>query len=189
MKLRWETSAAFSFRDGQVLMRNKFRFLFPAIAIGLLAWWWTGSDRVDAGSAPETAAGNAAAPATPPATPAVRVSQAVIPGGYVAPRLEDATPLEIEAMRSAEVERSAGSPEPPASFFGADGKRHPFQYNQSSKLSKTTAEEEDREVRRKLLMQQLRADPQKFARDNNLATKEAQWILDGTEDFPDRLLD
>lgn len=169
--------------------RNAFRFLVPAVAAALLAWWWTGRDQADSKATPETASAKAISPAVSQVPLVSPASKAIIPGGFVAPRLEVATPTEIGAMRAAEVERSAGSPEPPGSFTGVDGKRHAFQYNQTSRLSPAAVIEEARDVRRKLLMQQLRASPQGFARDHQLAAKQVQWILDGSEDFPDRLLD
>lgn len=166
--------------------RSNVRWLFPVIASGLLAWWWF-ADRES--EAPEPVQDIAlASPVVEPRSDRIVAdgSSTVIPGGYVAPKLEDATPLEVEQLREAEVTRSAQSPEPPKSFVGADGKRHPFQYNGSAQSS---AIEDARDARRKLLMQQLRADPVGFARTNKLAKKEVQWILDGTEDFPERLLD
>lgn len=105
--------------------------------------------------------------------------------GYSAPPIETATPAEVAALLQAEVERSARS-EPPKTFVGIDGKPKTFQYN---KTQESAAREEARDIRRKLLMQQLSADPQRFARDNQLTLKEVQWIVDGTSDFPDRLLD
>lgn len=178
----------FFIQGSRVPKRNHVQWIFPVIATGLLAWWWF-ADRPSQVPSPVQAEAEAAA-ATTDALRTDRIeparAQATIPGGFVAPRLEDVTPLEVEQLRDAEVTRSAQSPEPPKTFVGADGKRQPFLYNGSSQSS---AVEDGREDRRKLLMQQLRADPVGFARTHELAEKEVRWILDGTEDFPERLLD
>ena len=173
-------------QGNQVQKRSWVKWGFPLVAGGLLAWWWIAES---APEAPEPAPSSMLArPAVQPSTHPVATagSAAIIPGGFVAPMLEDATPLELEQMREAEVARSAQSAEPPKSFVGADGRQHPFQYNGSAQSGAT---EQAREVRRKLLMQQLRADPVGFAKANSLVAKEVQWILDGSEDFPERLLD
>ena len=168
-----------------MLKRNHVQWIFPVIASCLLALWFVDRPRQAPAqvhvSAPAVPALNLRAGRNEPAG-----SSAIFPGGHVAPKLDDATPLEIEQLREAEVARSAKSPEPPKSYLGADGNRHAFQYNGSAQSS---AVEDARDVGRKLLMQQLRADPVGFARTHKLAAKEVQWILDGAEDFPERLLD
>jgi hypothetical protein len=165
-----------------------FRFVFPLVAAGLLGWWWLQS------RAPEPAPSEAVVPSAIVATPAAAPARAkpgadserVIPGGFGAPSLETATPVEVESMRRAEAARSVAAPAPPRSYIGADGKKHAFAYEQS-------AQDNARELaladRRALLMAQLRADPGGFARKHGLSAKEAKWILDGETDFPERLLD
>lgn len=185
MRPRWATGAVFFIWGSRVLKRNHVQWIFPVIASCLLALWFVDRPR----QAPAQV--HVSAPAAPARELRTERSEpagsgTIIPGGYVAPKLEDATPSEIEQLREAEVTRSAESPEPPKSFVGADGNRHPFQYNGSAPSS---AVEAARDVGRKLLMQQLRADPVGFALTHKLAAKEVQWILDGSEDFPERLLD
>lgn len=155
----------------------------PVLALLLVAWWFIQGR----GSAPEEVASPSA---TVPVVPSP-VSQAPVARpagqvpGYTAPPIESFTAAEVAELHRAEVERSAKS-EPPKTFVGIDGKTHALEYNSSAK---SDARQEARDIRRALLMRQLMADPQRFARDNQLSLKEVQWIVDGTSDFPDRLLD
>ncbi|OGT59133.1 MAG: hypothetical protein A3E01_20065 [Gammaproteobacteria bacterium RIFCSPHIGHO2_12_FULL_63_22] len=166
------------------MMKMKLSSLvLPALALLLAAWWFL----QDRPLAPDGEAGPDAS--VPVATPTVAPAPVARPvgqvPGYTAPPIESLTPAEVAQLHRAEVERSAKS-EPPKTFVGIDGKTHAFEYNSSAKSS---AKEEAREVRRALLMRQLMADPQRFARENKLTLKEVQWIVDGDSDFPDRLLD
>jgi hypothetical protein len=105
--------------------------------------------------------------------------------GYTAPPIETATPAEIDALVSAEVARSAKSVTP-KTYVGIDGKPHQIQYNGAGQ---SATEELRREDRRKVLMDELKANPAAFARSHDLSMKEVGWILDGSSDFPERLLD
>lgn len=155
--------------------------LIAAGAALFLSGWWLGR----AGPKP-------AAPATPVvearpvvvATPSMPVPSAVGAGNYVPPDIANATPAEVQAMRQAEVERSAASA-PVASFRGIDGKTHSFRYDAAQDRIAAARQQE----RRELLMRELQADPARFARDHQLSLKEVQWIVDGDADFPDRLLE
>lgn len=166
------------------MMKVKLSTLaLPGLALLLVAWWFIQGrgSAPDGATSPSTALPVAASP-IPHAPVARPVGQ--VPG-YTAPPLESLTPAQVAELRRAEVERSAKS-EPPKTFVGIDGKTHALEYNGSAKFD---ARQEARETRRALLMRQLMADPQRFARDNQLSLKEVQWIVDGTSDFPDRLLD
>lgn len=159
------------------------KVLFPALALLLVAWWLFGRETTTPLPAvrQDVPAGVGQGPSN---VSLVTHPVGQVPG-YTAPPIESMTPGEVAALREAEVERSAKS-EPPRTFVGIDGKQHVLQYNGSAK---SRAIDDAREVRRTLLMKQLMADPQRFARDNRLTLKEVQWILDGDSDFPDRMLD
>lgn len=109
---------------------------------------------------------------------------AVGAGNYVPPDIASATPAEVQAMRNAEVERSAASA-PVASFKDIDGKTRRFNYASDQERIAAARQQE----RRELLMRELQADPAGFAREHQLSLKEVQWIVDGDADFPDRLLE
>ena len=159
------------------------RVVLPALALVLVAWWFVqGRASAPEAAARQEAGVSAQASTSRPAPAAKPVGQ--VPG-YSAPPIESFTPAEVAELHRAEVERSATS-EPPKTFVGIDGQTHAFEYNASAKSS---AKEDAREVRRALLIRQLMADPQRFARENKLTLKEVQWIVDGDSDFPDRLLD
>jgi hypothetical protein len=157
--------------------------VLPVLALLLVAWWFvqgraSAPDGSSIGGAPVSAQASLSRPA-PAAKPVGQVP------GYSAPPIESFTAAEVAELHRAEVERSAKS-DPPKTFVGIDGKTHAFEYNTSAQSS---AKEDARAVRRALLMRQLMADPQRFARENKLTLKEVQWIVDGDSDFPDRLLD
>lgn len=167
---------------------SALRWLFPAMVVGLTLWWWLQSRSPE----PEPAVipvleqvAPASAPATVMRSPAGESARRVIPGGFDLPPADSATPAEIESLREAEVERSAASPLPPRSFTGPDGKPREFAYGGAEERAREQAQAD----RRSLLMARLRADPRAFGREHRLSAKEVQWILDGSTDFPDRLLD
>lgn len=165
-------------------MKVSFPKVFlPALALLLVGWWLFGRSTPTALPAAPEQAPVAIEPVQPVLAPVTHPT-AQVPG-YSAPPIESMTPSEVAALRAAEVERSAKS-QPPKTFVGIDGKQHVLQYNQTAQ---SRAIEESREVRRALLMKQMMADPQRFARDNRLSLKEVQWILDGDSDFPDRMLE
>ena len=105
--------------------------------------------------------------------------------GDIPPPIESATPAEISALRQAEVLRSAGSA-PVASWKGPDGRQHAFAYRASAA---DEARQHGIDARRDDLMRELRADPTGFARRNGLSPQEAERILDGSIEIPDRLLE
>ena len=158
----------------------------PVLVLALLAaWWW----RDGPGAAAED-------PPAPEAVPAVHADTAnrpsigpaqtpVLPGGYVGPDPSSLSPAERDALRDAEVERSAAAP-PPATFKDIDGRRKAFRY--PDPVAAESAER-TRQARREQLMRELEADPARFARTHGLSLKQVQWIVDGETDFPDRLLE
>lgn len=168
-------------------MAGKSRSMLLVAALllaGVWAWqrWRPHEDANTARSPPvparlsETIGGGLVAP--PPA-PVGRIP------GELPPSIESATPAEIAALRQAEVARSAGSA-PIASWKGPDGRQHAFAYRT---LPADEAQQHAIDARREDLMRELRADPAGFARRNGLSPREAERILDGTIELPDRLLD
>lgn len=162
------------------------KIVLPAAALLLVAWWIV---REPASPEAEDASRESLALPEPADPDAMTKSATLQPAGqipgYSAPPIQTATPAEVAALVQAEIDRSARS-EPPKTFIGIDGKPKTFQYNTTPEQA---AREDARDARRRLLMQQLKADPQRFAHDNQLTLKEVQWIVDGTGDFPDRMLD
>lgn len=168
-------------------MGRSRRWWVPVLVLALLAgWWWRNESSVDEGVAGVAAAAypEAAAP-TGPAPRATATPARVLPGGYVAPNLASLSPAEREALRDAEVERSAAAA-PPRTFKDIDGRQRPFRY--PDPVAAESAERL-RQARRDQLMLELEADPARFARNHRLSLKQVQWIVDGETDFPDRLLD
>ena len=162
------------------------RLLLPASALLLVGVWFRFASQPPSApaqlvpDAPVSTAESFAPMAVPSEAPG-RVGQ--VPG-YSPPPIESASPAEIVALKQAEADHSAAAVAP-ATYVGIDGKRHAMQYNSPD----AGAEQAAREERRQLLMAQLMADPQKFAKAHGLALKEVGWILDGKTDFPDRLFE
>ena len=146
------------------------RLVLPVLALLLVAWWFVQGRP----SAPVGAAGQPAA--VPAATSTLRSAPAAKPAatlpGYSAPPIESFTPAEVAELHRVEIERSAKS-EPPKTFVGIDGKTHAFEYNSSTK---SAGKQQAREDRRSLLMRQLMADPQRFARDNQLTSGRSRGV-------------
>jgi hypothetical protein len=119
------------------------------------------------------------APVAPP-----QATEGRIPGD-IPPSISTATPAEIEAMRQSEARASVASA-PVATFKGPDGRQQAFRYETAPAEA---TRQSLRDARRQDLMRELRADPAAFARRNGLTPHEAERILDGSIELPDRLLD
>lgn len=171
-----------------VTQANAFRWIFPALAAGLLGWWWLQSRTLEPAPSEAAAAPSAIAESVAPAVRATPGAdrERILPGGFNLPALESATPSEVRSLRQAEAARSAAALAPPRSYTGVDGKQHALDYERSGEVRN---HELALAARRDLLMTQLKADPQGFARTHGLSAKEVQWILEGETDFPERLLD
>jgi hypothetical protein len=92
------------------------------------------------------------------------------------------TPAQLSAREQA---NKATAPPPPITYVGPDGKKHAFQYRKPS----LDPRERNRDIRRKLLMEELTANPDAFARNYGLNTKEVRWIAEGSAEFPESLLE
>lgn len=156
------------------------------IAALLVAWWLL------RGASPASVA-DPVVGVTPAQTTAARAGNvapaAPIPAtgtlpGVVLPPVESATPAEIAVLRDAEVERSAAAP-PVATYRGADGRQHAFDYTEAP--AKEAAERDD-EARRDDVLAQMRADPATYAARNGLRPREVERMLDGSLQIPARLL-
>ena len=153
-------------------------------AFVLALWWYFWGSEPSVPAAPDVTSLQSDATPEARALPAHPATVAYADQtGYVPPDLATATPAEIQAIHDAEVRNSAAA-EAPKTYKGIDGKPKAFSYNDA----RAEAEEVVRDARRQQLMQELKRDPSAFARKYGMASKEAQWILDGTTDFPDRLL-
>jgi hypothetical protein len=146
-----------------------------------LSGWWLGREGRPAAPAAEPPA--VISSPTLDSLPRPPPPAAVGNGNYLPPDIATATPAEVQAMRDAEVERSAASV-PKATYKGIDGKTHSFHYDAAQDRIAAARQQE----RREMLMRELQADPARFAREHQLSLKEVQWIVDGDADFPDRLL-
>lgn len=167
-------------------MGRSRQWWIPVLVLALLAaWWWRDRSGAGAGIAPASRdaepaqVDSYARPSPPPApTPA-------LPGGYVGPDPSSLSPAERDALRNAEVERSAAAAAP-ATYKDIDGRRKAFRYPEPVVAESA---ERTRQARREQLMRELEADPARFARTHGLSLKQVQWIVDGETDFPDRLLE
>lgn len=108
-----------------------------------------------------------------------------VAGSYLPPDPSAAKPMDPAALRAAlahEREVSArAEAQPPKTFIGPDGKPHEIVYNQSWILSLTPTEREQYQAE---LMDQLKKDPEGFARLYNLNPKFVEEVAAGRKPFP-----
>jgi hypothetical protein len=88
-----------------------------------------------------------------------------------------------ETLVQHEVEVSARA-EAPSDYIGPDGRRARLRYKQPS----TDPREVAAEMKRKRLLAEMQADPQRFAALHGFNVKEVRWMVDGEAEIPEALL-
>lgn len=114
---------------------------------------------------------------------------ASVAGSYLPPNASSAKPLDPVALRAAlaEERKISARPEaqPPKTYIGPDGKPHEIVYNKSWILSLTPVEKEQYQAE---LMDQLKQNPQAFAKLYNLDPKFVEEVAAGRKPFPSAVM-